>query len=250
MLLPPLLERLYLRLAGVTRVTGTLRLPEAVFAEFLAAPYDPAPDFANPPQWSRREHDHPRYARMCYALARGTGARRILEIGSSAGGTTTGWARALGEAARDGAPVHLVCVDDDSYAQHVYPELTRENVRRVGLAADRATFECGDSRVVLPRLAGRFTGYFDICLVDAGHTYEAALGDLERALPLMRAGGLVAVHDVDPGRPMPEATPDHPAPVLDAMLAFTRSHGFDHCILRFVRKHLGVVAVREAGEAR
>ncbi len=252
MLLPPPLENWYLRTLGLRDVTGSLRLPAAVFTAFLAAPYDPAPDFVNPPEWRRREHDHPRYARMCYALARGTRARRVLEIGSSAGGTTTGWARALAEATRSregreaGEAVRLVCVDDDSYAPHVYPVVTRENVRRVGLADEYVTFERGDSRAVLPRLLAQHARGFDICLVDAGHAYETALGDMEAALPLVRPGGLIAVHDVDPARPMPEATPEHAAPVLDALLSFTRAHALEYCILRFIRKHLGVVAVGAA----
>ena len=78
MLLRPPFENWYLRSFGLRNVQGTLRLPTEVFETFLAAPYDPSPDFVLPPKWKRREHDHPRYARFCYALAKPTGARRIL----------------------------------------------------------------------------------------------------------------------------------------------------------------------------
>ena len=98
MLLRPPFENWYLRAWGIRKGWGQLALPEEVFRTFLAAPYDPSPRFVLPPQWKRREHDHPRYARFCYALARGTDARRILEVGSSAGGTTAG-------AAADGCAV-------------------------------------------------------------------------------------------------------------------------------------------------
>jgi len=243
-LLRPPFENLYLRTVGLRQVSGSLRLPPSVFASFLAAPWDPSPDFALPAKWKRREHDHPRYARFCYALARGTRARRILEVGSSAGGTTAGWARALAETdAEGGGPVHLVCVDDDSYEPGVYPTLTARNVERVGLAPASVTFERGDSTSCLQRVRERHPGYFDIYLVDAGHTYEAALGDLENGLAAVRPGGLIAVHDVDRSRPMPEATAEHPAPVFDAVRDFVRGHGFETCTLGFVRKHLAIVRV-------
>lgn len=243
MLLKPPFENWYLRATGLGKVGGALRLPPEVFEAFLAAPYDPSPDFVLPAVWKRREHDHPRYQRFCYALARATGARRILEVGSSSGGTTAGWARALGEAARAGQDVELVCVDDDSYAAGVYPGITAQNVERVGLPLDRVTFLNGDSAVVLREAQGRYRGRFDIYLVDANHTYDGASADLENGLPMVRAGGLIAVHDVERGRPMPEATAAHPAPVYEAMADFAGRHGYPFCILGFIRKHLGVIRV-------
>jgi predicted O-methyltransferase YrrM len=243
-LLRPPFENWYLRKWGLRKVWGPLQLPDAVFQTFMAAPYDLTPDFVQPPQWRRREHDHPRYARFCYALARGTGARRILEVGSSSGGTTTGWARALADAAGEGADVGLVCVDDDSYNPGVYPAITGQNVAGAGLALDRVTFYCGDSRVVLPGLQAEHPRYFDIYLVDAGHTFELALGDLENGLPMVRRGGFIAVHDVDRARPMPESTPAHPAPVYEAVEHFARTHQFESCIVGFVRKHLAIIQVR------
>jgi predicted O-methyltransferase YrrM len=240
-LLTPPFENWYLRALGLRKVTGALRLPPAVFEAFLAAPYDPSPDFVLPARWKRREHDHPRYQRFCYALARATGARRVLEVGSSSGGTTAGWARALGEAARAGETVELVCVDNDSYAEAVYPGITAQNVERVGLPLDRVTFLNGDSTAVLRQAQERWRACFDIYLVDANHTYEGATADLENGLPTVRRGGLVAVHDVERGRPMAEATPSHPDPVYEAMVDFAARHGFEFCILGFVRKHLGVI---------
>ena len=244
MLLRPPFENWYLRAWGIRKVWGPLALPDAVFRTFLAAPYDPSPRFVLPPQWKRREHDHPRYARFCYALARGTGARRILEVGSSAGGTTAGWALALAESARAGNDVRLVCVDDDSYNVGVYPAMTGQNIERAGLPLDRVTFHSGDSAVLLPALQKEYPRYFDVYLVDAGHTYEAALADLENGLPMVRRGGFIAVHDVDRTRPMPEATPAHPAPVYEAVEHFALTHRFDSCIVGFVRKHLAIVQVR------
>ncbi len=126
----------------------------------------------------------------------------------------------------------------------VYPASTAPNVRRAGLALDRVTFHCGPSTTLLPRLARERPTWFDVYLVDAGHTYEAALADLENGLPAVRAGGLIAVHDVDRAQRMPEATREHPAPVYEAVEQFTRTHGFASCIVGFVRKHLAIVQVR------
>ena len=243
MLLKPPFENWYLRALGLRQVTGALSLPPAVFETFLAAPWDPSPDFVLPARWKRREHDHPRYQRFCYALARATGARHVLEVGSSSGGTTAGWARALGEAARAGEAVELVCVDNDSYAVAVYPGITAQNVERVGLPLDRATFLNGDSAVVMREVRERYRGRFDIYLVDANHSYDGATADLENGLPMVRAGGLIAVHDVERGRPMPEATPAHPDPVYEALVDFAARHRFEFCILGFIRKHLGVIRV-------
>lgn len=242
MLLKPPFENLYLRSLGVRKVSGTLRLPPAVLETFLAAPYDPSPDFVSPPKWRRREHDHPRYARFCYALAKATGAKRILEVGSSAGGTTAGWARALAEGAPE-PPPHLVCVDNDSYNEGVYPKLTGENVERVGLKLRRVTFHNGDSGALLAEIRDRYRHYFDIFLVDANHTYEAALADMENGFPMVAPGGWVVVHDVDRSRRMSEATAEHPAPVYDAFLEFARRHQLEWCILGFIRKHLGVAQI-------
>jgi predicted O-methyltransferase YrrM len=240
MLLKPPFENLYLRAFGLRKVWGPLRLPPAVFEAFLAAPYDPSPGFVLPPKWKRREHDHPRYARFCYALAKGTGARRILEVGSSAGGTTAGWALALAEAGTEPTPPHLVCVDNDSYDEGVYPKLTGENIERVGLKLRRVTFHNGDSGTLLAEIHDRYRHYFDIFLVDANHTYEGALADMENGLPMVAPGGWVVVHDVDRARRMSEATAAHPAPVYDAFREFAGRHGCEWCILGFIRKHLGV----------
>jgi predicted O-methyltransferase YrrM len=243
-LLKPPFENWYLRTFGLRKVQGKLRLPPEVFETFLGAPYDPSPDFVLPPKWKRREHDHPRYARFCYALAKATGARHILEVGSSAGGTTAGWARALAEGASESAPPHLVCVDNDSYNEGVYPKLTGENIERVGLKLRRVTFHNGDSGTLLAEIRDRYKHYFDIYLVDANHTYEGALADLENGLPMVAPGGWVVVHDVDRSRRMSEATAEHPAPVYEAVERFALSHEFDHCIVGFVRKHLAIVQVR------
>jgi hypothetical protein len=79
--------------------------------------------------------------------------------------------------------------------------------------------------------------------VDGDHTYEGAQRDLENGLPLLKPGGFILVHDLDRGREMPESTAGHPSPVYEAFFDFVRAHGFQYCILRFIRKHLGIIQV-------
>ncbi len=41
-------------------------------------------------------------------------------------------------------------------------------------------------------------GFFDSCLIDGGHTAEIVRSDLEKAIPLLRRGGLLMLHDFCP----------------------------------------------------
>jgi hypothetical protein len=86
-------------------------------------------------------------------------------------------------------------------------------------------------------------GQVDIYLVDGDHTYEGAMADMENGLPMLKRGGFILVHDIDRFRPMNEASADHPTPVYEAFNTFADGHRLNRCILRFVRKHLGVMRV-------
>ena len=83
----------------------------------------------------------------------------------------------------------------------------------------------------------------DIYLVDGDHTFEGALADLENGRKMMRKGGFILIHDVDPGRRMDEMTAEHPAPVLEAMQKFVSEYGYKSCIVKFIRKHLGILRI-------
>jgi len=242
--IPGWAEDLWLRRVVGADMPGDLELPQEVFTTFLSAPRDVCPGFDGPDHlWKGRGGDHPRYGRFCYALARAMRPGLVVEVGSFAGGTAVGWARAL----QENGEGRLVCVDNDSYAAGSYPEKTRENIARVGLAAERVSFRNGDAREVLPRLTEEHPREADIYLVDADHTYEGASADLEMADDLVRPGGLVLVHDVDPGWEMGEATPEHPHPVLEAFREKAEGEGWSWTILTFIRKHLGVLQVGQGG---
>jgi cephalosporin hydroxylase len=92
-------------------------------------------------------------------------------------------------------------------------------------------------------MAQELRGQVDTYLVDADHSYEGALLDLENGLPMVKSGGFVLVHDVDPNFRYIERTPDHPRPVYEAMMEFIRRHDFKWCRVKYVRRHVGIIQV-------
>jgi len=97
--------------------------------------------------------------------------------------------------------------------------------------------------LVYSNLAKELQGKVDMYLVDGDHRYESALADIENGLLLVKPGGFILVHDVDKNRKMAEATESHPYPVYEAFKKVIDDTGFDWCILRFIRKHLGIIKV-------
>lgn len=227
------------------RVRGPSRPDAALLALFRSLPADPLPGFSGIAGMSHggRGRDHPRYGRFIHAFGRHIRPAEVLEVGTYAGGTAVGWARAM---LQNGAG-RLTCVDNDSYSRGVYPAKVTANLAGMGLPPERARLLNGDARVVLPALIPELGGRVDAYLIDADHTYEGAIADLRDGRPLVRPGGWVLVHDVDPARAMSEATPTHPAPVLNAVRDFVREAGVkDWYILEFIRKHLAVLRMPQA----
>jgi predicted O-methyltransferase YrrM len=56
-------------------------------------------------------------------------------------------------------------------------------------------------------------GFFDSCLIDGGHDREVVISDTRKALPLVRAGGLVLWHDFCPVAEVLAAVPSTVGPV-------------------------------------
>ncbi len=232
--------RLKRRLFGA--VDGELCIDRAVSEVMLAAPFDILPDFEGPPDSTLRlgrGRDHPRYGRFVYALARHYKPEYVVEVGTYAGGTAVGWAAAL----RVNGRGKLICVDKDVYTTDTFPAVTRRNLSRTGIGQDRYELMSGDSKTVVPQLAERLRRRVDLYLVDGDHTFEGASADIENGLPMIRPGGFILVHDVDCGRRMDEETADHPHPVYEAFMRAADEHGLRWCILKAIRKHLGVLKV-------
>jgi predicted O-methyltransferase YrrM len=240
------IDKLLLRAGQIRSIDGTLCVDQQVLSDFLAAPYDPLPTFEGPPNFrlkSRgRGKDHPRYGRFIYALARHYRPENVVEVGTFAGGTAVGFARAMVE----NGSGQLICVDQDVYSSGTFPVVTQRNLRRAGLPDSQVRLCCGDSKEQLPKLAGELRARVDIILVDGDHTYDGALLDLNNCLPLIKPGSLILVHDVDRNRRMDEATSRRPHPVYEAFHRFAADHQLEWCILKFIRKHLGIIRIPDA----
>lgn len=98
----------------------------------------------------------PNQGRFLMLLAIATGARKILEIGTLGGYSTTWLARALPEGGR------LVTLE---YAPK-HAEVARRNIARAGLA-DRVEVIVGPAVESLPKLVEEGAGPFDLVFIDA-----------------------------------------------------------------------------------
>lgn len=236
-----LFDNLLLRSWQIRSIDGELCVDQQALDLFLAAPTDLLPDFEGPPNYELKNRgrgkDHPRYGRFVYSLARHYRPDLIVEVGSFAGGTAVGFASAL----RENGGGKLICVDHDTYSKGTFPEVTRRNLQRTGIPDSQFELCAADSREWLPKAERDLGGKVDIVLIDGDHRYEGALADITDALPLLRPGGLMLVHDVDRNRRMDEATAHHPHPVYEAFHRVIAEHGVPWCILKFIRKHLGVI---------
>jgi hypothetical protein len=108
----------------------------------------------------------------------------ILEIGSYKGLSTS----ALGQAG------HVVCIDtfEDSLGKTDTEAEFRENIKPF---VDSYEVLRGRSEDMLKKLTDRT---FRLVLIDGGHDFETALGDIAGAWPLLSPGGIVVVDDYFP----------------------------------------------------
>jgi predicted O-methyltransferase YrrM len=236
-----ILENLVLSSTIAWRMKGPLKLDPGLFRLFLSLPEDPLPGFCGAePGIKGRGRDHPRYGRWMMAFVKFYRPYLVVEVGTNAGGTAVGTARALAE----NGSGRLVCVDNGEGAPRSFPDIARGNIIATGLAADRFELICDGSLSAIPKLAERFPGKADIYLIDAAHTFDAADKDIENGLKMMKKGGYILVHDIDPRLDLgSEAEEGHPAPVLEAFNKAVRLHGFEWCVVKFIRKHLGIIRV-------
>lgn len=234
-------EDLILAVTMRARTEGPLKLDPGLFSLFLSLPEDPLPGFRGATAGVKgRGKDHPRYGRFMHAFVKYYKPEIVVEVGTNAGGTAVGSARALAE----NGTGRLICVDNGGGVPRSFPDVTRQNIRAAGLDEGRFELICEDSRTALPRLASRLSGTVGVYLVDAAHTFDAALADIKNGLPMMKRGGLILVHDIDPALDLAdEVSPGHPRPVLEAFRKVVEDNGFEWCILKFIRKHLGVIRV-------
>jgi predicted O-methyltransferase YrrM len=114
--------------------------------------------------------------------------RRVCEIGSSAGGT-------LYLLTRVSAPDALVVSIDLAIpppTAELRERFARSGQRLVSIAGDSHSEET--ARELERTLGGEL---LDALFIDGDHTYEGVRADFGRYAPLVRSGGIVALHDVN-----------------------------------------------------
>lgn len=138
----------------------------------------------------------PNQGKLLHLLARISGARKILEIGTLGGYSTIWLARALADGGR------LITLE----AEAKHAEVARSNIARAGL--DRVvTVRLGAALDTLPQLAQEGEGPFDLIFIDADK--QNIPGYLTWALKLSRKGTLLIVDNViRDGEVIDPASPD------------------------------------------
>jgi predicted O-methyltransferase YrrM len=121
--------------------------------------------------------------KLLQLLARASGARRALELGTLAGFSTIWLARGVGA---DGSVVTLE-------ADGRYAEVARKNLDRAGVG-DRVEIRVGRALDSLPRLEEEGAGPFDLVFIDADK--DNYPNYLPWALALSRPGALIVADNV------------------------------------------------------
>lgn len=138
-----------------------------------------APELARMERIAKRTHFPiigPAVGQLCYTLARGTGARRVYELGSGFGYSTAWFARAVAE--NGGGEVHHVVWDGELSRR------ARAHLNALGLG-EHVRYTVGEAVEALRREAGEF----DIVFNDIEkRAYPEALAVIEARL---RPGGLL-----------------------------------------------------------
>ena len=128
-------------------------------------------------------HVAPNQAVLLGLIARATGARRILEIGTLGGYSTIALARALPAGGR------LVTLERDPH----HAAVARANLEHAGVA-DVVDLRLGPALETLPRMAAAGEPPFDFVFVDADK--PSNVDYFEWALRLGRAGTVIVVDNV------------------------------------------------------
>jgi predicted O-methyltransferase YrrM len=133
----------------------------------------------------------PELARLI-ALVRARRPRAVLEIGSFRGGTLAAWCKV----AAPGAVLVSVDLPDEADTPATSDELRRLARAGQGLEVVRGDSHAEETRRdVEAALAGREV---DFLMIDADHSYDGVRRDFELYAPLVRDGGLIALHDIVP----------------------------------------------------
>ena len=138
----------------------------------------------------------PAQGKFLHLLARITGARRILEVGTLGGYSTIWLARALQDGGR------LVTLEIDPH----HADVARRNIADAGLA-DRVEIRVGPAAETLAAMEHSGAEPFDLVFIDADKPSNPIY--LRHALALTRPGSVIIVDNVvRGGRVLDAASPD------------------------------------------
>lgn len=152
----------------------------------LLVPADPALDGALKANTAAGLPPHdvaPNQGKLLYLLARGQGARTVLEVGTLGGYSTIWLARALPPGGR------LVTLEVDPERAKV----AQKNLARAGLT-ERVEIRIGDAKTLLAAMVSGSEGPFDLIFIDADKPSNPEY--LARALELSRRGSLIVGDNV------------------------------------------------------
>ena len=175
--------------------------------------------------------------RLLYMLAKISGAKKILEIGTLGGYSTIWLARALPQ---DGRLLTL------EYSPK-HAEVARANIARAGLA-DKVEVRVGAGLDLLPQIADRGEGPFDLFFIDADK--ENYPGYLQWAIRLSRPGSVIlSDHLIRDGLVLNPPADDMNAVAIAAFNRELASNSrLESIILPIMRGHtdgLGISVVRD-----
>jgi predicted O-methyltransferase YrrM len=114
--------------------------------------------------------------------------RFVCEIGTSAGGTLY----LLTRASRDDALIISVDLAIPPHTRAARAKLAGKRQRLVSIEGDSHGAETKDA--VVRELGGN---RLDVLFIDGDHSYDGVRADFELYAPLVRPGGIVALHDVN-----------------------------------------------------
>ena len=115
--------------------------------------------------------------------------RFVCEIGTSAGGTLY----LLSRASQADALIVSVDVVIPSHTQAARAKMAGKRQRVVSIEGDSHSPETKDALV--QELGGNL---LDVLFIDGDHSYDGVRADFEQYAPLVRSGGIVALHDINP----------------------------------------------------
>ena len=117
--------------------------------------------------------------------------QRLCEIGASAGGTVY----LLTRVARPDAVIVSLDIDTPAHTRRAREGFARESQRVISVQADSQQPATRDH--VANLLGG---AELDFLFIDGDHSYEGVRADFELYSGMVRRGGLIAFHDINPDR--------------------------------------------------